>query len=189
MRPHFFRLPTIVALALSFVIAACMPGQAQQPPFGRTDDINFALALWSSMQAAKLVGPDAFMPKPYEGAEPHGAILTNVDGKLEVNGRESIVIVKTNYMGDGVSIGAVSEDPAKWLDSFTVMFKREAGYDAEDGDWFWAKYNPDGTVQNNPGGVALAGRVAKGAPAGCIACHTEAEGGDFVYTHDRFAAP
>ncbi len=54
--------------------------------------------------------------------------------------------------------------------SLTAMYKREAGYDPEDGDWFWAKYNPDDTVQKNPAGVALAGRVAKGAPHGCIAC-------------------
>ena len=68
------------------------------------------------------------------------------------------------------------------------MYKREAGYDPEDGDWFWAKYNPDDTVQKNPAGVALAGRVAKGAPHGCIACHSEAPGGDLIFTHDRFAA-
>ncbi len=85
-------------------------------------------------------------------------------------GREFIVIVKINYMGDGVSVEAVSENPAEWLDSLIAMYKREAGYDPEDGDWFWAKYNPDGTVQKNPAGVALAGRVAKGAPHGCIAC-------------------
>lgn len=34
--------------------------------------------------------------------------------------------------------------------------------------------------------MALAGRVAKGADQGCIACHQTAEGGDYVYTHDRF---
>jgi hypothetical protein len=34
--------------------------------------------------------------------------------------------------------------------------------------------------------MSLAGRVAKGANEGCIACHTSAPGKDYVFTHDRF---
>ncbi len=34
--------------------------------------------------------------------------------------------------------------------------------------------------------MKLAGRVAKGKPKGCIACHRGAAGGDYVYTHDRY---
>ena len=39
----------------------------------------------------------------------------------------------------------------------------------------------------NPKGALLVGRVAKGKPAGCIACHGGAPRGDFVFNHDRYA--
>jgi len=34
--------------------------------------------------------------------------------------------------------------------------------------------------------MKLAGRVAKGAPTGCIACHKAAPGGDYIFNHDRY---
>ena len=63
------------------------------------------------------------------------------------------------------------------------MFKREAGYDEENRDWFWAKYLPDGALDRNPAGIELAGRVAKGMDAGCIACHTALGGEDLETLH------
>ena len=63
------------------------------------------------------------------------------------------------------------------------MLKRP-GYDPDNKDWFWAKYLPDGSLDKNPAGMQLAGMVAKGKPAGCIACHTAAPGGDMVFTSD-----
>jgi len=62
------------------------------------------------------------------------------------------------------------------------MFRREAGYDADNGDWFWAMFMADGTVGKNGMGMRLAGRVAKGMDEGCIACHTAADGDDYVFT-------
>lgn len=65
------------------------------------------------------------------------------------------------------------------------MYRREAGYDADNGNWFWAKYTPYGEVEQNTSGVYLAGRVAKGATKGCIACHKSAPGNDMVFNTDR----
>ena len=73
-------------------------------------------------------------------------------------------------------------DPAKHLGAITVMFRREAGYDDDNQDWFWAKFLPDGSLDKNAMGGALAGRVAKGADAGCIACHSGVD--DYVFTSD-----
>ena len=47
-------------------------------------------------------------------------------------------------------------------------------------------YRADGTLDKNPKGMQLAGRVAKGAAKGCIACHTAAPGGDMVFNNDRY---
>ena len=62
---------------------------------------------------------------------------------------------------------------------------REAGYDDDNENWFWAKYLPDGSLDKNPKGMELAGRVAKGADMGCIACHSAAPGDDYLYVNDR----
>jgi hypothetical protein len=53
------------------------------------------------------------------------------------------------------------------LDGVTVMAKVK-GYNPDVGDWFWAKYAPDGAVQ------------AEGKPGGCIGCHEGLKENDYV---------
>ncbi len=108
------------------------------------------------------------------------------DGRVTVAGTTSVVIVKNNYGGTGVSKKSVTDNPSKYLAAITVMFKRK-GYDADNADWFWVKYSPKGDVLKKPRGIEVAAKVAKGAPKGCIACHTAAPGGDRVYNHNRYA--
>ena len=48
-------------------------------------------------------------------------------------------------------------------------------------------YAPDGSPATNPKGMALAGRVIKGAGHGCIACCQRAGGYDYIYGRDRLA--
>ncbi|MBT8436269.1 MAG: cytochrome P460 family protein, partial [Gammaproteobacteria bacterium] len=93
------------------------------------------------------------------------------------------IIVKRNYGGEGVSIVNVANQPAKYLQAITVMLKRP-GYDPENRDWFWVRYRPDGSIDSNPEGVMLAGKVAKGEAEGCIACHAAAPGDDMVFLRD-----
>lgn len=153
--------------------------------FGGDQDVAFAGKLWSAMEKGGFIGKNAVMSTPYTGVHPHGAILDTIEGKLSVDGKTNILIVKRNYGGEGVSKQAVANDPAKWLKAVTVMYKR-AGFDAETKDWFWVKFSADGKVLKNPKGVALAGKVGKGGNAGCIACHKAAPGGDLVFNHDRY---
>lgn len=68
---------------------------------------------------------------------------------------EGTIIVKANY------------DNNKELRNLTVMSKISR-YDTENGDWFWAMYQPDGTV------------LAEGSPGGCISCHSGMRSNDFV---------
>ncbi|WP_440997985.1 cytochrome P460 family protein [Arhodomonas sp. SL1] len=190
----------ITAAALSaaagLAIAGCtMPGYGgdggeatagTQPSFGGPDSIAYAEELWSAMQKADLVGVNSIMSTPYEGQHPHGAVLDTIERPMTLNGHRGHVIVKRNYGGDGVSETAVANNPDEWLKSVTVMFRREAGYDPDNGNWFWAKYLPDGSLDRNPKDMQLAGRVAKGSDQGCIACHQAAPGEDLVFNHDRF---
>lgn len=146
-----------------------------QPVFGTAEDVEYATALWEKMAAGGFNGTEA---TPVESGAPHGDVVEVLQG--EIDGMK--VIVKRNYGGEGVGVEAVAADRAAFLVAVTVMAKREAGYDPENGDWFWVKYKADGSIETNPRGVALAGRVAKGMDKGCIACHQGAADNDLVFT-------
>jgi len=157
-------------------------------PFGNPEDIAFGQKLWSAMEMNRLVGDKAFHPMPYETAPPHGNIVETLDGRIDIDARNGVVIVKKNFgKRDETTVEQVADNPAKYMTSITVMFKRESGYDPKNKNWFWAKYFPNGSLMKNPKGMALAGRVAKGSDKACIACHAGAPGDDFVYIHDRYA--
>jgi len=153
-----------------------------QAPFGGPEDTAYAAKLWQALNQAGLAGPGALESKAYPGQHPHGAVLQTIYTTLAMDGQDNQLIVKRNYGGDGVSVQSVAEDPNRYLAAVTVMYKRP-GYDPDNQDWFWAKYLPDGSLDKNPKGMQLAGRVAKvDPPAGCIACHSAAPGGDMVFT-------
>ena len=159
---------------------------ADAAPFGDAMSISDAGKLWKALESAKLVGKDSLISKPYAGVLPHGTILDSIEGKLTVNGHTGTVIVKRNYGGEGVDVPKVANNPSAFLGAVTFMFKREAGYDAENKDWFYAKFKPDGSLHMNPKKMQLAGKIGKGAAQGCIACHKAAPGGDYVFNHDRY---
>jgi hypothetical protein len=146
--------------------------------------VAYAKQLWKVLESSRLVGGNAIHSHAYPGAHPHGAVLTTAEGSVRVGNNVGTAIVKNNYGGDGVSPQAVANDPGKYLAAVTVMFKR-SGYDADNQDWFWVKYLPDGSLDKNPKGMMLAGQIAKGNPsAGCIACHSAAPGGDMIFTRN-----
>lgn len=176
---------TLKSSLLAVTLSVTATGVVAQAPFGDPDSLAYASSLWQALSQANMIGPNGIMSKPYKGQHPHGAVLDTIEGNLTVGGHAGRVIVKRNFGGPDVSEANVANDPAKYLGAVTVMFKREAGYDAENKDWFWAKFKPDGSLDKNPKGVQLAGRVAKGKPKGCIACHTAAPGGDLVFNNDR----
>lgn len=168
-------------ILLGVVVAAAgvVPAADNSKPyFGGDTDVAFAKSLWQSMSAYKLVGTNAINVYPFTGNQPHGAIQQVTDSTIGVHGRMGRVIVKRNHGGEGADVKSVYSDPDKHLKAVTVMFKREAGYDTENLDWFWAKYTPAGEIDKNPKGAFLAGRVGKGGSAGCIACHKALGGKD-----------
>lgn len=134
---------------------------------------SFESRFWDYLKNAKYQN---WAPAPgqngeaYPGESPHGAFL-----KLYMN-RKAItnlgempngsILVKENYAEDGETLAAI-----------TVMY-RSTGFDPEHGDWYWAKYNPDGSVARS-GEMRLAGKVQS-----CIECHADAAGGDFVFLND-----
>ncbi|MEO9825059.1 MAG: hypothetical protein ABJF50_11650 [Paracoccaceae bacterium] len=154
--------------------------------FGTEADAAYAALLWEVMAAGKLVGDGAVMATPYEGGPPHGVMLETFYTEATIEGHTGDLIVKRNYGPEDVTADEVLADPSKHLGAVTVMFRREEGFDADNQDWFWVKYLSDGTLDKNPKGMQLAGRVAKGADQGCIACHSGVD--DYVFTSDHITA-
>jgi hypothetical protein len=105
-------------------------------------------------------------PDMYPGQSPHGAFLrlyanpvaieAAKAGKIEMP--DGALIVKENYGKDQKTLMAV-----------TPMYKIE-GYNPDAGDWYWAKYGADGSVE------------AAGKPEGCIRCHSVKKQNDWIFT-------
>ncbi len=120
-------------------------------------------------------------PGFYRGNPPHGGILRAylnniaydaVERKLGTFPPGSIIVKENHAPGDFV-LDPNSEDRrvegfAGNLVATTIMVKIE-GYNPDVGDWFWAKLQPDGTID------------AAGKPEGCIACHGAVAANDYVY--------
>jgi len=185
---------TVFAISAATVVSAgdvTEQSRAEtQPPFGGQMNVEYAQALWDALAARDLVGENVIRTYPYEGNHPHGQALEYIETMVSVDGQDGLVMIKKNYGGEGdfdaLKEGVLNDRMAN-LSSVTVMYQREAGYDPDHQDWYWAKFQPNGELENNPKGMSLAGRVAKGMNKGCIACHTAAPGGDYVFTHDRLA--
>ncbi|MCF6321281.1 MAG: cytochrome P460 family protein [Rhizobiaceae bacterium] len=179
------KFAAVIGAGLAASLAFGSTANSQMAPFGDDESVAYAAKIWSAMEKLNLAGDNALLTFPYEGTDPHGMMLETFYTKATIDGYTGALIVKRNYGPAGVEADAVLNDPAKHLGAVTVMFRREAGYDDDNKNWFWVKYLPDGSLDKNPKGMQLAGKIAKGADKGCIACHTGAPGGDMVFTTDR----
>jgi len=191
MQNYFIKL--LIVLSVVVFVASCTTtgnkktdeqqmtsDKTMRPPFGNAEDIDYAKQLWLKMEARGLNSTPANL---YVGGPPHGPVREVLEAVID--GKR--IIVKRNFGGEGVSVEAVSQNRAAFLKAVTVMAKREDGYDAENGNWFWVKYKPNGNLHTNAKGMKLAGRVAKGMDKGCIACHQSASGNDLVFAHNKEA--
>jgi hypothetical protein len=105
----------------------------------------------------------------YEGTEPHGALLTTYLNPAAAQAAASgagemppgAIVVKDNFMPDGM------------FGASTVMYKIE-GYNPEAGDWWWAKFMPDGSVDMDG--------MAQGRVEMCIGCHAKGADNDYLLT-------
>jgi hypothetical protein len=112
-----------------------------------------------------------------KGESPHGTFTKTFINKTAADDPQKLpygaILVTENYADD-----------EKTLQNITVMY-RYKGSDPKHNDWYWLKYQPDGTIARTPekeGKKAIAGKVAS-----CIDCHTRAGGADFVFSNDEKA--
>jgi len=147
-------------------------------PFGSSKDVSDASTLWNKLEKKGYINAQSTL---YEGSMPHGSIQEVLEGTVD----GKVVVVKRNYRGKNLTIDDVKANRAKYLKAITVMEKRENGYDSENKDWFYAKYNPDGSLAKKMGMIPLAGRVGKGVDGmTCISCHSTAPDGEYRFIKD-----
>lgn len=136
-------------------------------------DEPFEVRFWNYLQQAQyrnwapLAGQtDGFYP----GNSPHGEkVKLYANRSAAAHADDSpfgSILVKENYDASGKSLMAI-----------TVMY-RSKGFDPENGDWVWTKFEPDGEV-SVMNGMKLTGKVGM-----CAQCHKSAEGGDFIFAND-----
>lgn len=110
--------------------------------------------------------------KLYPGRAPHGAFLNNYVNDIAANSIAAATDIAAQHgMADGSIVVNENYGPDKTLAALTVMY-RVKNFNPAGGDWFWAKYEPDGTVD------------ASGAVTLCIDCHANAKGNDDLFTGD-----
>lgn len=103
-------------------------------------------------------------------AAPHGDFATlRYSGTNPAAPEDGFIVVKENLVGDATT-----------LDALTVMAK-VTGFDADNADWFYAKFQLDGTLDATPAGLPLAGAVEPAPGMACRGCHRGAPGGDFLW--------
>jgi hypothetical protein len=161
------RALTLFFLILSglFVVTGC--SQEAQPPEESAVSVD-ANDVWAQItETSPYKQWDTWPGHPdiYPGKSPHGKYLRlYANGPAITAAREGepmpdgAILVKENYAEDKTTLKAV-----------TPMYKVD-GYNPDAGDWWWAKYGPEGTVMK-------AGKVE-----GCINCHKAVEDKDWIFT-------
>jgi hypothetical protein len=157
---RFLVLALLLLIALTGYVSAAQPLSGDKPP--ETDGKAIIAFLQESGYQGWQLWPGK--PKFYPGRFPHGSLLTTYVSK----GAYRAVRGKAGSIPTGEFVVKENYTPDKQLIAITVMYK-QAGYNAEGGDWFWLKALPDGTIQE------------EGKVGGCIGCHAAVKNNDWLF--------
>ena len=163
-------IPLALATAIALVaLAGCEtePVEPEVDPIGR--DAISADRLWTRITEEAPYETYSFWPREQgvqPGQAPHGpfhrifvnrTLIESLPREDRIAPHGSI-IVKENM------------DTGREVTGYTVMAKVD-GFDPDNGDWFWARYDTGGDVQ------------AAGAVNSCIVCHAGMESNDYIIVH------
>ncbi len=170
-----YALGALVSLSL---VSYSSRQSTRDDEFGGKKDVAFAEKLWNAMEGYQgwKLRSDVI-----KGSSPHGKWVRMYSTWVMVDTNLYPVIIKDSFGGRGVTQEKATKDPDAWLKDITVMVQREDRYDSKNQNWFYAKYLTDGALDKDKKGVAVAGRPSKG----CISCHSQAAGGDFLFSNDE----
>jgi hypothetical protein len=168
MRKTTVVLVSLLCLTLAFSVFVFTASTQAKMGKGKEMPAANGKALWDYLKKENYAKHWKMWPGKkalYPGKEPHGALLTTYVNKIAyeaIKGKkgqlpDGSIIVKENYTAD------------KKLAALTVMYKVK-GYNPAAGDWFWAKYLPDGKI------------AAEGKVDACIQCHGMQKTNDYIQT-------
>jgi len=164
MRTRFVHL--LMAIVPIVLMASCDRPQPEPdlPPLTAAEIT--ADLLWERLTIESDYGDYNFWPGhegENPGQSPHGPVHRIYANKTLL---EALPIAN-RIAPNGSLIVKDNLNAARELDVITVMAKIE-GFDPEHGDWYWASFEPDGTVR------------AAGALPTCVACHAGVSANDYV---------
>lgn len=114
-------------------------------------------------------------PEASDGETPHGpatAVYANPTAIQDVKSLpDGAILVIEDLSKDGKSRDGVS-----------VMY-RVKDTDPEHNDWYWLRFLPDGSISRSD--TTSSGKPMAGKVKSCIDCHTQAAGGDYVFSNDQ----
>jgi len=149
-------------------------GSETKKPVAATSK-SYADKMWSFIKSTRY---DQWSPAGDNGDfresdMPHGALVKTYMNRSAAGNPDDLphgsIIIKENF------------SPEKKLMAVTLMH-RAKGYNPDANDWYWIKFNPDGTtaMMDTPKGkMAIAGKAK-----GCIECHSGADGDDYLFFND-----
>ncbi len=155
----------VVAFAVVTILLSCQ--RQEEPVFAplSADEISGA-ALWERITEDYPYADYSYWPG-HEGIKagqaPHGALHRIYVNRTLLEG----LPVADSVAPNGSIIVKDNLTASRELAVVTVMAKVQ-GYNPEAGDWFWARYGPDGSIQ------------AEGKLNGCITCHEGVADNDYV---------
>ena len=178
-RVNLITMRRLLAVLILMMLAACEtqeerapqrpapPALPPEPPAAQQTSDTTAAGLWAHLQSSNYRNWELWPGKEqlYAGTEPHGALLTiyvNEPARAALASGDSVMpagalIVKENFSSDSA------------LAAITAMYK-VVGYDAEGADWFWARWDANGTPE-------VSGRAEM-----CKSCHSANAPQDFLMT-------
>lgn len=165
---------SMMAVVILFLLPFHTMAETANKSSGKAVDNEYAAKVWQYMVNNKLIGDGRKRSYPFVGSRPHGSIQEVISTNAEIEGQKGKLIVKHNY-GAKEELTPHKVYSAEQADNYvalTIMFQREKGYDTNNSDWFWAEYNPDGSIINYQG-VDLSGRSEM-----CLGCHVPLGGKD-----------
>jgi Cytochrome P460 len=153
-----------IFILIIILVSCAKPVEPDTDPL-TTSEIN-GETLWNRITLESDYNTYSFWPGHEEiqpGQSPHGSYH-----KIYINKElANILPVKEKIAPWGTVIVKENLNSEKNIDAITVMIKVK-DYNPDGGDWFWAKYSPNGDI------------LAEGKPKGCITCHSGMENNDYI---------